>query len=161
MKTLLFLGLSAFVTALLAFSIDSTNAQNVDNSEKDSAKRFVAVKKRVTQNLKELFKERELKWGSPIFIRAFKKERQLELWVKKGDSFVLLNSYFIAATSGELGPKLRQGDGQIPEGFYFVTPQQINPQSKFHLSFNIGYPNQYDRAYNRTGNFIMVHGSNV
>jgi murein L,D-transpeptidase YafK len=161
MKTLLFLGLSAFVTALLVFSIDSTNAQNVDNSEKDGAKRFVAVKKRVTPHLKELFKERGLQWGSPIFIRAFKKERQLELWVKKGDSFVLLNSYFIAATSGELGPKLRQGDGQIPEGFYFVTPHQMNPQSKFHLSFNIGYPNQYDRAYNRTGNFIMVHGSNV
>lgn len=160
-KILLFLGLSAFVTALLVFIINSTNAQNLDNSDKDGAKRFVAVKKRVTPHLKELFKERELQWGSPIFIRAFKKERQLELWVKKGDSFVLLNSYFIAGTSGELGPKLRQGDGQIPEGFYFVTPHQMNPRSKFHLSFNIGYPNQYDRAYNRTGNFIMVHGSNV
>ena len=113
MKTLLFLGLSAFVTALLVFSIDSTNAQNVDNSEKDGAKRFVAVKKRVTPHLKELFKERGLQWGSPIFIRAFKKERQLELLVKKGDSFVLLNSYFIAATSGELGPKLKIGRAHV------------------------------------------------
>ena len=164
MKAVLFLGLSAFVTALFAFIITRTSAQTLDNLDKayqDGAKRFVAVKKKVTPHLKELFEERELQWGSPIFIRAFKKERQLELWVKKGGSFVLLNSYFIAGTSGELGPKLHQGDGQIPEGFYFVTPQQMNPQSNFHLSFNIGYPNQYDRAYNRTGNLIMVHGSNV
>lgn len=163
-ETLLFLGLSAFVTALFVFITNRKNAQNLDNSGKDyqdGEKRFVAAKKKVTPHLKKLFQERELPWGSPIFIRAFKKERHLELWVKKRESFVLLKSYFIAGTSGELGPKLHQGDGQIPEGFYFVTPHQMNPQSNFHLSFNIGYPNQYDRTYNRTGDFIMVHGSNV
>ena len=99
--------------------------------------------------------------GAPISIRAFKEERQLELWLRKGDSFVFFESYFIAGTSGGHGPKLRQGDGQIPEGFYFVTPRQMNPQSNFHLSFTIGYPNKFDRAHARSGDFIMVHGSDV
>ena len=59
------------------------------------------------------------------------------------------------------GPKLRQGDGQSPEGFYFVTPARLNSYSKFHLSFNLGYPNAYDRAHGRTGDFLMVHGDCV
>jgi len=163
-KALLFLGLNAMGLILFSLTINRSNAQSLDNSNKDyhdGAKRFAAVKKKVTPHLKKVFEKRGLQWGSPIFIRVFKKERQLELWVKQRESFVLLNSYFIAGTSGELGPKLRQGDGQIPEGFYFVTPRQMNRKSNFHLSFNIGYPNQYDRAYNRTGNLIMVHGSNV
>ena len=132
-----------------------------DEDYENGAKRFAAVKRKVTPRLKRRFEEKVLKWGSPIFIRAFKKERQLELWVKNGQSFVLFKSYFIAGTSGSPGPKLRQGDGQIPEGFYIVTPHQMNPESNFHLSFNIGYPNQFDRAHGRTGDFIMVHGSDV
>ena len=139
-KALLFLGLNAIGLVLFSFTINRSNAQSLDNSNKDyhdGAKRFAAVKKKVTPHLKKVFEKRELQWGSPIFIRVFKKERQLELWVKQRESFVLLNSYFIAGTSGELGPKLRQGDGQIPEGFYFVTPRQMNRQSNFHLSFNI------------------------
>ncbi|MDB2673480.1 murein L,D-transpeptidase [Akkermansiaceae bacterium] len=162
---LLFLGLGALATSLFLLTLNhETSAQGLKISDEDyenGAKRFAAVKKMVTPRLKTLFEEKELKWGSPIFIRAFKKERQLELWVKDGESFVLFDSYFIAGTSGGPGPKLRQGDGQIPEGFYFVTPRQMNPQSNFHLSFNIGYPNKFDRAHGRTGDFIMVHGSDV
>ena len=60
--------------------------------------------------------------------------------------------------SGELGPKLKEGDGQAPEGFYFVPPSHMNPKSRFHLSFNLGYPNAYDRANGRTGSALMVHG---
>jgi murein L,D-transpeptidase YafK len=63
--------------------------------------------------------------------------------------------------SGELGPKLAEGDGQTPEGFYEVNPRGLNPKSHYHLAFNIGYPNAYDRAHGRTGSFIMVHGSRV
>lgn len=63
--------------------------------------------------------------------------------------------------SGELGPKLREGDGQSPEGFYFITPASLNPNSSYHLSFNLGFPNAYDRANGRTGSFLMVHGDCV
>ena len=161
----MFLGLGTLAAGLILFVVNHrTSAQGLDISDEDyenGAKRFAAVKKKVTPELKRLFEEKELKWGAPIFIRAFKEERQLEIWVRKGDSFVLFDSYFIAGTSGGPGPKLRQGDGQIPEGFYFVTPRQMNSQSNFHLSFNIGYPNKFDRAHARTGDFIMVHGSDV
>lgn len=100
-------------------------------------------------------------YGSPIFIRIFKKEKDLELWVKKEETFSLFCTYRIAALSGLLGPKLSEGDRQAPEGFYFVTPSQMNPNSRFHLSFNLGYPNQYDKARKRTGSALMVHGNRV
>ena len=119
--------------------------------------------KRVKTDLKTALAEKKLKLGSPIFIRAFKEEEVLELFVenKKTGKFELFETYPIAAASGELGPKLAEGDAQVPEGFYFVGPTAMNPNSSFHLSFNIGYPNAYDRAHDRTGTFIMIHGSNV
>lgn len=104
-----------------------------------------------------------LHFGDPVFLRAFKEERILELWLRKREDgkFVLFRTYPIAAASGELGPKLKEGDGQVPEGFYHVPPAAMNPKSAYHLAFNIGFPNAYDRALGRTGSFIMVHGSNV
>ncbi len=142
----------------------SASAQSIEISPEDYAdgtKRFQAAAKKVTTGLKERFENQGIKWGSPIFLRAFKKERQLELWTKDKGKFTLFDTYHIAGTSGGPGPKLREGDGQIPEGFYFVTPDQMNPQSDFHLSFNIGYPNRFDKAHARTGSFIMIHGSDV
>jgi len=85
----------------------------------------------------------------------------LEVWVRSGVKYRLLKNYFICAYSGGLGPKEKEGDKQSPEGFYSVTKQQLNPHSKFHLSFNLGYPNAYDRAHNRTGSYLMVHGNCV
>jgi murein L,D-transpeptidase YafK len=104
-----------------------------------------------------------LKQGDPVFLRAFKEEGMLELWMQPQSTgrFVLFRSYPIAAQSGELGPKLREGDGQVPEGFYQVSRSAMKPDSRFHLAFNIGYPNAYDRAHGRTGSFIMIHGSFV
>ena len=149
---------------LMTFPDSTDTRKRLKLSEEDYAvgsKRAAAVFAEVTPGLKEAFAAKELEWGAPIFIRAFKEERELELWVQKGETFTLFRKYHVAGISGEAGPKLRQGDGQIPEGFYFVTPGQMNPQSNFHLSFNIGYPNQYDRLHERTGDFIMVHGSDV
>ncbi len=60
--------------------------------------------------------------------------------------------------SGQLGPKVREGDRQVPEGFYSITPARMNPNSAYYLSFDVGYPNTYDRALGRTGGSIMVHG---
>jgi len=127
----------------------------------DGTKRFQAVARKVTPGLQERFVNQGIKWGSPIFLRAFKKERELELWVENKGQFTLFDTYHIAGTSGAPGPKLREGDRQIPEGFYFVTPDQMNPRSDFHLSFNIGFPNRFDKAHARTGSFIMIHGADV
>ncbi|MCB1214543.1 MAG: murein L,D-transpeptidase [Deltaproteobacteria bacterium] len=118
--------------------------------------------RRVTPQLKKDFSKKGLTLGSPIFIRIFKEEKELELWVKDDQSFKLFKTYPICTYGlGTLGPKTKKGDGQAPEGFYFVGPQQLNPNSQFHLSFNLGYPNAYDRAYVRTGSALMVHGNCV
>ncbi len=96
---------------------------------------------------------------SPIFVRIFKEESELEIWKARDDGrFYHFKTYPICNWSGDLGPKQRQGDKQAPEGFYTVTNTQMNPNSKFHVAFNLGYPNAYDRSRNRTGNFLMVHG---
>ena len=121
------------------------------------------VSERVSPDMKAALAEKGLALGSPVFIRAFKEERELELFVqsKTTGKFELFRTYPIAAASGTLGPKLAEGDGQVPEGFYFAGPKAMNPNSTFHLSFNIGFPNEFDKANGRTGSFIMVHGSNV
>ncbi len=116
---------------------------------------------RMTPILENEFRARELTLGSTVFIRIFKQNHELEMWVQKEGRFVLFKTYRICNYSGGLGTKTRQGDGKSPEGFYFVTPQQLNPKSTFHLSFNIGYPNRYDRAHGYTGGAIMVHGNCV
>jgi murein L,D-transpeptidase YafK len=96
--------------------------------------------------------------GDPVYIRIFKENKTLEVWLKKKGKFALFKTYPIATFSGTLGPKFQEGDKQSPEGFYFVTPRMLNPNSKFHLAFNIGYPNKYDQDLGRTGSAIMVHG---
>ena len=96
--------------------------------------------------------------GAPVFIRIFKREFELELWLKRGDRFQRLATYPICRWSGSLGPKLQEGDSQAPEGFYTVDAKALNPASRFHRSFNLGFPNVFDRSHNRTGSFVMVHG---
>ena len=98
------------------------------------------------------------KLGVPVYIRIFKLESELELWVQKDGRFVRLATYPICLWSGRLGPKLREGDRQAPEGFYTVAAEQLNPNSRMHRSFSLGYPNIFDQAHGRTGSFLMVHG---
>ena len=96
---------------------------------------------------------------SPILVRLFKQEAELEVWKQdRSGRFALLKTYPICRWSGDLGPKVREGDRQAPEGFYSITPAQMNPQSLYYLSFNTGYPNAYDKALGRTGSQLMVHG---
>ena len=96
---------------------------------------------------------------APIFIRIFKEESELEVWKLKSDGrFYHFKTYPICNWSGELGPKLQQGDRQAPEGFYSVNREQMNPDSKYHLAMNLGFPNAFDRAHGRTGEFLMIHG---
>jgi murein L,D-transpeptidase YafK len=106
-----------------------------------------------------LLGKKDMRHDSPIFIRIFKEESELEIWKARSDGrYYHFKTYPICTWSGELGPKIRQGDKQSPEGFYTVTKRQMNPKSGFYLSFNLGFPNAYDRVHGRTGDFLMVHG---
>jgi murein L,D-transpeptidase YafK len=96
---------------------------------------------------------------SPILVRTFKEESELEVWKQdRTGRYALLKTYPICRWSGELGPKFKEGDRQAPEGFYHIAPGQMNPNSQYYLSFDLGYPNAYDRAHGRTGANLMVHG---
>jgi len=96
---------------------------------------------------------------SPILVRIFKEESEFEVWKQDNTgSFALLKTYPICRWSGELGPKVKLGDRQAPEGFYTITPGQMNPNSNYYLAINTGFPNSYDRANGRTGEFLMIHG---
>ena len=96
---------------------------------------------------------------SPILVRIFKEESELEVWKQDNTGhFELLKTYPICRWSGELGPKIKLGDRQAPEGFYTITPGQMNPNSNYYLAINTGFPNTYDRANGRTGEFLMIHG---
>jgi murein L,D-transpeptidase YafK len=102
---------------------------------------------------------KQMQKESPILMRIFKEESELEIWKKDASGhFALLRMYPICRWSGELGPKIRTGDRQAPEGFYTITPGLMNPNSSQYLAINTGFPNAYDRANGRTGSFLMIHG---
>src|SRR6266567_3827402 len=103
--------------------------------------------------------EKDMDLQSPILVRLFKQEAELEVWKQdRSGRFALLKTYPICRWSGDLGPKVREGDRQAPEGFYSISPGQMNPQSAYYLSFNTGYPNAYDQSLGHTGSQLMVHG---
>lgn len=143
-------------------------AQQLDNTDKTllgvvntnlpSSSRATNVLNQYTPILKRQFQAKGLKFGNPILIRIFKVPSILEVWVKKDSKYVLFKSYDICRFSGRLGPKLKNGDRQAPEGVYSVPASALNPNSNYFLSFNLGYPNLYDRYHNRTGSLLMVHG---
>ncbi|MET0630093.1 MAG: murein L,D-transpeptidase family protein [Xanthobacteraceae bacterium] len=102
---------------------------------------------------------RNMEKESPILVRIFKEESELEVWKEdKTGRLALLKTYPICRWSGELGPKIKEGDRQAPEGFYTITPGLMNPNSNYYLAINMGFPNAYDRSNGRTGGFLMIHG---
>nr|BAM62589.1 carbohydrate degrading protein [uncultured microorganism] len=141
---------------LFAFQVNISISADIPSS-----RRSRNVISRVKPVIKKELEKHGLEIGSPIYIRIFKKSAELELWVENGEVYQLFKKYKICDFSGKLGPKIKVGDLQSPEGFYFVKPRQLNPSSQFHLSFNLGYPNAYDRAHGRTGSALMVHGNCV
>lgn len=107
-----------------------------------------------------LMSEKGVRKDDPILIRSFKKESELEVWKRGRDGrYVHLKTYPMCRWSGQLGPKKREGDRQAPEGFYSINQGQLNPNSSYYLSYNMGYPNAYDRAHGRSGSLLMVHGA--
>ena len=113
----------------------------------------------LSERMLATLKAKNMEKDSPILMRVFKEEAELEIW-KQDDSgrFALLRTYPICRWSGELGPKIKQGDRQAPEGFYTITPGLMNPDSSQYLAINTGFPNAYDRSNGRTGAFLMIHG---
>lgn len=114
----------------------------------------------VVARVKVDFEQRNFTPGTPVYMRIFKQSAIMQMWLRDDISgkYSLYKTYPICKYSGTLGPKLREGDLQSPEGFYVVEPQWMNPNSQYHLAFNIQFPNKYDRSYGRTGSHIMVHG---
>jgi murein L,D-transpeptidase YafK len=107
-----------------------------------------------------LMSEKDTNKQAPMLIRTYKKEAEFEVWKMRSDGrYALLKTYPMCRWSGQLGPKVREGDRQVPEGFYAIAPGQMNPNSAYYLSFNVGYPNAYDRAHGASGGAIMVHGA--
>jgi murein L,D-transpeptidase YafK len=111
--------------------------------------------------ISERLAAKRLKLGAPIFVRIFKRDSELELWMKNGDRFTLFQTYPICYWSGRLGPKIVQGDAQSPEGFYTVSRAQLNAHSKYYRAFDLGFPNALDRRLGRSGAYLMVHGNCV
>jgi len=108
--------------------------------------------------LEKKLSDAHLTYGAPVFIRIIKSSYTLELWIKSESTYVLFKNYSICNYSGVLGPKQKMGDKQSPEGFYGTTPRLMNPDSKYYLSFDIGYPNAYDRFHACSGSSIAIHG---
>lgn len=118
------------------------------------------AEKRLSPAIMKAMSAKGMARTSPVMGRIFKEEGKFEVWKQKSNGrYDVIASYDICKISGQLGPKFTEGDRQAPEGFYTVRPAQMNPKSSYHLAFNIGYPNAYDRANGRTGSNLMVHGS--
>ncbi len=115
--------------------------------------------KELSPELLSLFQQKHMAKNSPILVRIFKEESELEVWKQDTTGhFQILKIYPICRWSGDLGPKLHLGDRQTPEGFYKITPELMNPNSNYYLAINTGFPNSFDKANDRDGNFLMIHG---
>src|SRR5271167_4864040 len=115
--------------------------------------------KALSPEMVALLEQKNMPKDSPILVRVFKEESELEVWKQNtGGRYDLLKVYPICRWSGELGPKAKEGDRQAPEGFYTITPGLMNPNSNYYLAINIGFPNAYDKANGYSGAFLMIHG---
>ena len=143
------------IIAVLIGGLFLAACQDVDT--KDFAPK---ASKQIPEKLMTLIKSKGMTRTSPILIRLYKEEGVLEVWKQKNTGrYDFVEDFAICKMSGKLGPKFIEGDRQAPEGFYAITPGQMNPKSSYHLAFNTGYPNAFDRAHGRGGTNLMVHGA--
>jgi murein L,D-transpeptidase YafK len=113
----------------------------------------------LSPELLSMLRQKRMPKHSPVILRVFKEEAELEVWKQDTTGhFQLLKIYPICRWSGDLGPKMHEGDRQTPEGFYTITPKLMNPNSNFYLAINTGFPNAFDKANDREGTFLMIHG---
>jgi murein L,D-transpeptidase YafK len=115
--------------------------------------------KELSPQMLAMLEQKNMPKDSPILVRIFKEESELEVWKQDTTGhFQILKVYPICRWSGDLGPKVNEGDRQAPEGFYPITPALMNPNSNYYLAINTGFPNAYDKANDRHGAFLMIHG---
>ncbi len=137
-------------------------AQNFKSQQAKFARVQTAIAEKEA-TVKKLFADKKLAYPpKEIFLRAFKREQVIEVWVKDAGNYHLLKEYAVCAASGDLGPKRRQGDSQVPEGFYYID--RFNPVSNFYLSLGLNYPNEADKILGSRGNLggdIFIHGNCV
>jgi murein L,D-transpeptidase YafK len=110
------------------------------------------------EDLERRLVARGMKVGSPMLIRIFKSEAELELWMEVGERFELFATYAICNWSGSLGPKLTEGDKQSPEGIYSIGPRQLRHSARWRRSLDVGFPNAFDRLLKRSGSDVLLHG---
>ncbi len=147
-----------YVRALMASAAIAASMMLAGCETDGTAPSAKALKPLSAEMVAELEK-RSMPKESPVLVRLFKEESEVEVWKQDTSGrFALLKTYPICRWSGELGPKTKEGDRQAPEGFYTIKPGQMNPNSHYYLSFDIGYPNAYDKAHGFTGSNLMVHG---
>lgn len=143
------------VAAVVATGVVLASCQDEMQSTLGGAKATRPLKPEVLA----LMESKGMRKEDPILVRTFKQENTLEIWKRdRTGHYAMLKSYPMCAWGGTLGPKIKEGDKQSPEGFYTVTPGRMNPHSQFHLAYDVGYPNAFDRAFGRTGAAVMVHG---
>jgi murein L,D-transpeptidase YafK len=152
-------------TILLVFFIAFAAHSECFLDQQRKTSRFKTAEKEKIELVKELFKSKGIQFPEiEIYLRVFKNEENLELWARniKNDTFILIRTYHICSNSGNLGPKRRLGDGQVPEGCYFID--KYNPYSNFYLSLGLNYPNESDRiigGQDNLGGDIFIHGDCV
>ena len=114
----------------------------------------------ISSKLTNMMSAKKMRPSDPVLIRIFKQESELEVWKQdRSGKYALLKTYPICRWSGKLGPKKVEGDRQAPEGFYSVAAWQMNPNSQYNVSFNLGYPNKLERELGYKGEALMVHGA--
>ncbi len=153
-----------FIIIFMTLVVSETDAQSFKQQQMKHERVKVAYKEREQIVKDELAKVGINDYNFQLLIVALKQEKQLETWVRKTakDKFVLLKTFAICRSSGDLGPKRQYGDGQVPEGFYEL--ENFNPISNFYLSLRVSYPNQSDRILKTSssaGNDIYIHGNCV
>lgn len=153
-----------FLLIGLAISLAGHSQNSLMEVQKSSYK-MTDVYNRMEDSIKKEFAKQKLNWPPhEMYVRSFKYDKQLEVWVK-GDSsqhFRLFKTYKVCMQSGSMGPKRIEGDYQVPEGFYYIN--EFNPNSNYHLSLGLNYPNASDRILSdaqRPGNNIYIHGNCV
>lgn len=162
LRTTLLVSIAVLLTAVAVLWPYSGRSLLAQTGLASTQGRAAAARERVLPNLRTQLAGFGMQPGDPVFVRIFKQEAMLELWMASaGENYQRVLQYPICRYSGVLGPKTRQGDQQAPEGFYTVRRGQLNPASSYHLSFNLGYPNAYERAQGWTGDYLMVHGNCV
>jgi len=155
----IFTGILALVTTVGLFS------QTAYINYGKSSGKMPEIFGRIEDSLRKQFEDKKLQWPpQELYLRSFKFDRQLEVWVKDDarSTFKLFKTYKVCMQSGTMGPKRMEGDYQVPEGFYYIN--EFNPNSNYHLALGLNYPNASDKLLSdslRPGNSIYIHGSCV